>query len=80
MGAAASTRGAVFVAVAESFSGRALGAQVALVDGAVGVAWVVAGTTEVAWNFSYIDGETIVHIDMHADPSVLHTLAVEPLQ
>jgi RNA polymerase sigma factor (sigma-70 family) len=73
MGAPAITRGAAEVAA--MFSGRALGADLAQVDGHVGLAWIVNGGVKVAWNF-YIDGDRVVHIDMHADPALLDALAI----
>jgi RNA polymerase sigma-70 factor, ECF subfamily len=60
-------------AVAATFSGRALGAQAALVDGAVGMVWQVNGRTRVAWDFT-IEDDTIVHIAMVADPETLEDL------
>jgi RNA polymerase sigma-70 factor (ECF subfamily) len=75
MGAPATTRGADRVAA--MFSGRALGAEIAIVDGNLGLAWIVSGAVKVAWNF-YIDGDRVVHIDMHADPVLLDDLAISP--
>jgi len=63
MGSPAEVRGAS--AVAGTFSGRALGAQPALIDGAVGVVWVVGGRPKVAWDFAIAHGK-IRHIEMIA--------------
>jgi RNA polymerase sigma factor (sigma-70 family) len=60
-------------AVAATFSGRALGAQPALIDGSVGMVWVVGGRTKVAWDFTIVD-DTIVHIAMLAEPDTLDDL------
>jgi RNA polymerase sigma factor (sigma-70 family) len=65
MGSPEETRGAA--AVAGTFSGRALAAQPALIDGAVGIVWAVAGRPKVAWDFTIEDGK-VVHIDMLAAP------------
>jgi RNA polymerase sigma-70 factor (ECF subfamily) len=77
MGAPATTRGAD--SVAAMFSGRALGAEIAIVDGNLGLAWILSGSVKVAWNF-YIDGDRVVHIDMHADHALLDDLAISPAQ
>ena len=71
MGSPAQTRGAA--AVAGTFSGRALAAQPALVDGAVGVVWAVEGRPKVVWDFT-IAGGKVVHIDMLAAPASLDDL------
>jgi RNA polymerase sigma-70 factor (ECF subfamily) len=52
-------------AVAGMFSGRALGAEPALIEGAVGLAWVVDGSTKVAWDFTIVDGK-VANIEMLA--------------
>lgn len=71
MGSPESTVGAD--AVAATFSGRALGAQPALISGAVGMAWAVDGRTRVAWDVTIQDG-LVVHIDMIAAPDTLDDL------
>jgi RNA polymerase sigma-70 factor (ECF subfamily) len=71
MGSPEEVRGAP--AVAGVFSGRALGAEAALIDGAVGIAWVVGARTKVAWDFTITDGK-IVHIDMLAAPDTIDDL------
>jgi RNA polymerase sigma factor (sigma-70 family) len=60
-------------AVAGTFSGRALAAQPALIDGAVGIVWAVGGQRKVAWDFTIRDGK-VVHIDMLAAPDSLDDL------
>lgn len=71
MGSPEQVRGAP--AVAGVFSGRALGAQPALIDGAVGVVWIVGGQPKVAWDFTIELGK-IVHIDMLAATESLEAL------
>jgi RNA polymerase sigma factor (sigma-70 family) len=68
MGSPEQTRGAH--AVAGTFSGRALAARPALVDGTVGVVWAVGGRPKVVWDFVIEDGK-VVHIDMLAAPETL---------
>jgi len=63
MGSPPELRGAH--AVAGMFSGRALAAQAAVIDGAVGVVWAVGGRPKVAWDLVIRDGQ-IVHVDMLA--------------
>jgi RNA polymerase sigma-70 factor (ECF subfamily) len=76
MGSSEEVRGAA--AVAGTFSGRALGAQAALIDGAVGVVWVVGGRPKVAWDFTITDGK-VVRIEMIASPESLGDLDVTVL-
>ena len=71
MGSPEEVRGAH--GVAGIFSGRALGAEPALIGGAVGIAWAVGGRTKVAWDFTIRHGK-IVHIDMLAAPESLDDL------
>jgi RNA polymerase sigma factor (sigma-70 family) len=71
MGSPEETQGAA--AVAGTFSGRALAAQPARIDGAVGIVWAVSGRTKVAWDFTIRDGK-IVHIDMLAASDTLDDL------
>jgi RNA polymerase sigma-70 factor, ECF subfamily len=63
MGASEEVRGAA--AVAGVFSGRALAAQPALVDGTVGVVWAPGGRPRVVWNIA-LANDRIVGIDMIA--------------
>jgi RNA polymerase sigma-70 factor (ECF subfamily) len=65
-------------AVAETFSGRARAARPALVDGMPGLAWQQGGVTRVVFDFLF-DGDTIVGIDLLADPDLLAELEVSLL-
>ena len=76
MGAPSPTRGAT--AVAKVFEGRALAARAALVDGSIGIAWMVNDRPRVVWDV-FVDDRKIVHIDMHADPDTIAALEVAPL-
>ena len=62
-------------AVAGTFSGRALAAQAAIIDGAVGVVWAVGERPKVVWDFAISDGK-VVHIDMLAADDSLDDLDV----
>ena len=77
MGSPEETQGAA--AVAGTFSGRALAAQPALIDGAVGIVWAVSGRTKVAWDFTIRDGK-VVHIDMLAASDTLDDLDLAILE
>ena len=66
-------------AVAATFSGRAQAAQPALIDGAVGMVWMVDGRTKVAWDFTIAEGR-ITHIAMLAAPATLAELEVTVLE
>jgi RNA polymerase sigma-70 factor (ECF subfamily) len=77
MGSPEEVRGAA--AVAGTFSGRALAAQAALIDGAVGVVWAVGGRPKVAWDFTISDGK-VVHIDMLAATDRLDDLDLTILE
>jgi RNA polymerase sigma-70 factor (ECF subfamily) len=74
MGAVAEVRGPQ--AVAETFSGRARHARLALLDGVPGAAWQVGGKTQVAFEFDVIDG-LITQITLVADRETLDKLVVE---
>jgi RNA polymerase sigma factor (sigma-70 family) len=74
MGAEAQVLGAS--AVAETFSGRARAAQLALVDGEAGAMWAVDGQPRVVFGFTITAGK-IVAIDMISDPKTLHSLDLE---
>jgi RNA polymerase sigma-70 factor (ECF subfamily) len=65
-------------AVAETFSGRARGAQPAVVDGAAGAVWSVGGRPRVVFEFA-IAGGRIVGIDLLSDPERLSQLDLELL-
>jgi RNA polymerase sigma-70 factor (ECF subfamily) len=64
--------------VAETFSGRARGAQLALIDGMPGLAWLVGDQPRVVFDF-LVDGDRIVGIDLLADPGVLGELELSML-
>lgn len=63
MGSPPEVRGAE--AVAGVFSGRALAAQPALIDGAVGIIWAPGGHPKVVWDITTANGK-IVQFDMIA--------------
>jgi RNA polymerase sigma factor (sigma-70 family) len=65
-------------AVAETFRGRARGAQPAVVDGAAGAVWAVGGRPRVVFEFA-IAGGRIVGIDLLSDPERLSQLDLELL-
>jgi RNA polymerase sigma-70 factor (ECF subfamily) len=62
-------------AVAETFRGRAQGAQQALIDGALGLAWAPGGQPRAVFSFTVADGK-IVGIDLIAEPSHIGRLEV----
>ena len=64
--------------VAEIFKGRALGAQLALINGSVGTTWIGGGKPRVAFLFSIENGK-IQRIDVVMDPDDLREMEVEPL-
>jgi RNA polymerase sigma factor (sigma-70 family) len=66
-------------AVAAVFSGRAQGAQPALIDGAAGMVWVVGGRTRVAWEFTIVD-DKVAHIAMLAERDTLDDLDLMVLE
>jgi RNA polymerase sigma-70 factor (ECF subfamily) len=63
-------------AVAERFSGQAQAAQVALIDGVPGGAWVAGGIPRVAFAFTIRDGK-VVDIELVADPDRLSRMKIE---
>jgi RNA polymerase sigma-70 factor (ECF subfamily) len=63
MGSPPEVRGAE--PVAGVFSGRALAAQPALIDGTVGIVWAPGGRPKVVWDVTTVDGK-IVQFDMIA--------------
>ena len=69
----ATTGAGVAAAVAGAFSGRALAAQPALVDGTVGVVWAPGGAPKVVWDITILNGK-IVHIYMVAAAESLNEL------
>jgi hypothetical protein len=66
-------------AVASTFSGRALAAQPALIDGAVGIVWIVGGRPKVACELTIVD-DKVVRIAMLAAPDTLDDLDVTVLE
>ena len=64
-------------AVAAVFSGRAQEAVPVVIDGAVGIGWLVGGTPKVVWDVVVHDG-LITHINMLADPDTLARLELTP--
>lgn len=76
MGAAATVTGPEKVATV--FAGRALAAQPAAIDGAVGIVWPVDGRPKVVWDIIITDGR-VTHIDMLADSSTIDRLEITPL-
>jgi RNA polymerase sigma factor (sigma-70 family) len=73
VGASKEVRGAR--AVAETFSGRARVAQLALVDGSVGAVWAPGGRPRVVFAFTVTKGK-IVEIRLLADPERLGDVTI----
>ncbi|MEV6558410.1 sigma-70 family RNA polymerase sigma factor [Nocardia sp. NPDC051756] len=63
-------------AVAQTFSGRAQAARLALIDGRAGAVWSVRGTPRVVFEFIVSNGR-IVAIDLLADTDTLDQLELE---
>ena len=61
--------------VAQTFGGRARAAQLALIDGAPGLVWMVGGRPRVVFEFAFSDGK-IVGIELLSDPVRLRGLDV----
>jgi RNA polymerase sigma-70 factor (ECF subfamily) len=61
--------------VARTFGGRARAAQLALIDGAPGLVWMVGGRPRVVFEFAFSDGK-IVGIELLSDPVRLRGLDV----
>ena len=76
MGSPAEVRGAANVAGV--FSGRAMGAEVAVLDGVIGLAWSPGGRPKVVWEFTIAD-DKVVRIDMVAATDSLGELDLELL-
>jgi RNA polymerase sigma factor (sigma-70 family) len=66
--------------VARWLSGRAQGAQLALVDGEPGAVWAVGGKVRVAFGFTFAEDERIARIDLIGSPEELGTLDIEIAQ
>lgn len=75
-GASRETRGPA--AVAETFSGRARDARLALVNGAPGAVWAPGGRPRVVFSFTVTDRK-IVRIELLASPERLRQLDLEML-
>jgi RNA polymerase sigma-70 factor (ECF subfamily) len=76
LGAAAEVRGAT--AVLNTFLGRAVGAQPAIINGVAGAAWAPGGNIRVLFSFTVVDGK-VSAIDLLADRERLDQLDVELL-
>lgn len=61
--------------VADIFGGRAQGAQLAVIDGAAGIAWAFRGELRTVFAFTIADGK-ITAITMAADPAHLSELDI----
>jgi RNA polymerase sigma-70 factor (ECF subfamily) len=77
MGAPAKVRGAD--GVAAMFSGRALAAQPADVEGGAGIVWAVGGRPTVVWECMFQEGR-IIHMEMLADAEALAAITVDVLE
>jgi RNA polymerase sigma factor (sigma-70 family) len=77
VGASAEVRGAA--AVAETFSGRARFAELALVNGVPGAVWAPGGRPRVVFGFTISRGK-IVEIELLADPTRLDQLDLAILE
>jgi RNA polymerase sigma-70 factor (ECF subfamily) len=60
-------------AVAETFSGRARHAELAIVDGEAGAVWLVGGKPRVVFRFA-MAGDKVTELTLTAEPSVLRRL------
>ena len=74
MGSPAETRGAQ--GVAETFSGRAQGAELALIDGVPGLVWQVNGRLVVVFRF-HVESGLVTAIDLEADQETITALDIE---
>lgn len=76
MGSAPEVRGAT--AVLNTFLGRAVGAQPAIINGMFGAAWAPGGQIRALLNFTVVDGR-VTAIDLVADRERLDQMDVELL-
>src|SRR5262245_61333994 len=76
MGGSAELRGRT--AVAQTFKGRARAAQLAVMDGAIGLAVVLQGRLRIVLGLTIADGK-IIAIDAIADPEHVRQLNVQIL-
>jgi RNA polymerase sigma-70 factor (ECF subfamily) len=74
MGALAEIRGRS--AVAETFRGRAQGARLAVINGAVGAVVILGGQLRIALRLTLADDGSITGINAMADPEQLQKLDV----
>jgi hypothetical protein len=65
-------------AIAEAFKGRAVGAQLALINGSVGTTWIGGGKPRLAFLFSIKNGK-IREISVVMDPEDLNEMEIKPL-
>jgi RNA polymerase sigma factor (sigma-70 family) len=65
--------------IAETFKGRALAAQLALIDGSVGTTWIAGGKPRVAFLF-FIENGKIREINVVMDPEDLKEMEVKPFE
>lgn len=65
-------------AIAKAFNGRAVGAQLALINGSVGTTWIGGGKPRLAFLFSVENGK-IAEINVVMDPEDLEAMRIEPL-
>jgi len=65
-------------AVAETFAGRARAAQLAVIDGAVGLVWAQGGKPRVVFDLT-VAGRVIAAVEILADPERLAQLEIEML-
>jgi RNA polymerase sigma-70 factor (ECF subfamily) len=66
-------------AVAGTFSGRAMGAQPALIDGTTGIVWAPGGQAKVVWEVTIVNN-TITDIYMIAASETLDELDLVMLE
>ncbi|MFE3193239.1 sigma-70 family RNA polymerase sigma factor [Nocardia sp. NPDC059240] len=65
--------------VAATFAGRAKATRLALIDGAIGAVWAIAGKPKVVFTFTVVDGQ-VTAIDLRADTEELAGLDIELLE
>lgn len=65
--------------IAETFKGRAVAAQLALINGSVGTTWIAGGKPRVAFLF-WIENGKIREINVVMDPEDLNAMEVKPLE
>jgi RNA polymerase sigma-70 factor (ECF subfamily) len=65
-------------AVAQTLSGRAVGAELALIEGSPGAVWAPGGRPRAVFAFRVI-GDTVAEIEVVTDPAVVRALRIELL-